>query len=100
MEHAKAIARINPTPEDILKHAQATFEKRKTSGTSSTAAIPMSIPVDGKFAPPIDACGRCGKKKEGEEGLKRCMGCKKMLYCGKDCQKKDWKAHKKDCKLN
>ena len=101
MKHANVIMRINPTAEDIVKHANATLQKHKTSGISGPAAIPLQIPLDGKFEPPTDACGRCGKKGKGvEEGLKRCMGCKKMLYCGKECQKKDWKEHKMECKLN
>ena len=28
-----------------------------------------------------------------------CAGCKKKTYCGRDCQKRDWKSgHKADCK--
>ncbi|KAJ7760073.1 hypothetical protein DFH07DRAFT_816803 [Mycena maculata] len=27
-----------------------------------------------------------------------CSGCKTARYCGAECQKKDWKTHKKDCK--
>merc|ERR1712129_222478 len=26
-----------------------------------------------------------------------CSGCKAVRYCGKDCKKRDWKAHKKEC---
>lgn len=29
--------------------------------------------------------------------LKQCSKCKKVRYCGRDCQLKDWKDHKKDC---
>jgi hypothetical protein len=38
-------------------------------------------------------CHVCGK----EEGVKKCMRCMSIAYCGKDCQKKDWKRHKKMC---
>jgi hypothetical protein len=27
----------------------------------------------------------------------RCSVCKSASYCGKECQKNDWKAHKKVC---
>jgi hypothetical protein len=32
-----------------------------------------------------------------EESQFTCEGCKVARYCGKECQKKDWKAHKKVC---
>jgi hypothetical protein len=40
------------------------------------------------------ACDVCGK--EGE--LHKCGGCGRTRYCGKDCQKSDWKNHKEICK--
>ncbi|MBA2368620.1 MAG: zinc finger MYND domain-containing protein [Candidatus Protochlamydia sp.] len=30
--------------------------------------------------------------------LQKCSRCKKALYCGVECQTKDWKAHKPTCK--
>jgi hypothetical protein len=39
-------------------------------------------------------CDVCGK--EGE--LHKCGGCGRTRYCGKDCQKSDWKNHKAECK--
>ena len=38
-------------------------------------------------------CENCGKKKV----QLRCTGCKKVFYCGKECQKKKWKNHKLNC---
>ena len=31
--------------------------------------------------------------------MKTCGGCRHMFYCSKDCQKKDWKIHKLECKI-
>ena len=31
--------------------------------------------------------------------MKACGGCRRMYYCNKDCQKKDWKIHKHECKI-
>ena len=29
--------------------------------------------------------------------LKNCAKCKGIMYCSRECQKQDWKHHKKDC---
>ncbi|CAB9513372.1 repeat and MYND domain-containing protein 2 [Seminavis robusta] len=39
-------------------------------------------------------CTACGTP----HGLKKCSGCSSLRYCSKDCQKSDWKRHKKECK--
>ena len=31
--------------------------------------------------------------------MKACGGCRRMYYCNRDCQKKDWKIHKHECKI-
>jgi hypothetical protein len=46
----------------------------------------------------VDACATCGKKEgEADIKLKRCMACKNTKYCGTECQKANWKQHKKSC---
>ena len=39
-------------------------------------------------------CGHCNKV--GAPSL--CSKCTKVAYCDKECQKEDWKAHKKICR--
>ena len=29
--------------------------------------------------------------------LKKCKRCRTVFYCGRDCQKQDWKYHKNSC---
>jgi hypothetical protein len=41
------------------------------------------------------SCDVCSVKMR--EGGMCCTACKKGLYCGKECQKKAWKIHKKIC---
>ena len=40
-------------------------------------------------------CGQCSRPSKT-----KCSRCKLTYYCGVDCQKKDWSAHKKFCKSN
>ena len=41
-------------------------------------------------------CGYCGKADDGS--MKKCNGCKQVRYCGRDCQKQGWRAHKPQCR--
>lgn len=49
---------------------------------------------------PAQVCEVCGldKKPDGSK-LQHCSKCMKVLYCGRECQKKDRKKHKQQCKL-
>ncbi|KAK5998684.1 hypothetical protein PT974_01066 [Cladobotryum mycophilum] len=46
-----------------------------------------------------DSCTAC-KKSPPEVNLKRCAKCNTTPYCSRDCQKADWKTHKKICGQN
>lgn len=44
------------------------------------------------------SCSSCRKSQnEVPNSLKRCAKCKSQWYCSRDCQKSDWKNHKKVC---
>jgi len=44
-------------------------------------------------------CDACFKSPETSniKCVKPCSRCKFIFYCGKDCQKRDWKLHKNEC---
>jgi len=44
-------------------------------------------------------CKACGKGALGEK-LRCCAKCKRVYYCCKECQVKDWTAHKPDCETS
>ena len=43
---------------------------------------------------PTKDCKNCGEK---EKELLKCSRCKKVYYCGADCQRKNWPSHKLIC---
>jgi MYND finger len=46
----------------------------------------------------LKRCFSCGKIESRKGELKACIRCEVALYCGRDCQRADWKKHKKECK--
>jgi hypothetical protein len=43
-------------------------------------------------------CATCRKKETKNKKLLGCAACRSIFYCDAECQKKDWKRHKKTCK--
>jgi hypothetical protein len=46
---------------------------------------------------PTNACGMCGLLESEVTELKVCSRCKKVYYCSKECQKKNYRVHKRYC---
>lgn len=46
---------------------------------------------------PQGQCQKCGITPVDGNTLKKCSRCKSAFYCSRDCQKEDWKQHKKRC---
>lgn len=42
----------------------------------------------------IEKCKTCGANTST---LKKCSGCQSVLYCNRECQKRDWKNHRHEC---
>jgi hypothetical protein len=48
----------------------------------------------------VRACAGCEvtAKASAQGKLKECSSCRSVRYCGRECQKADWPAHKATCK--
>ena len=52
--------------------------------------------VDGRVAE--RRCAGCAVwQADTDSKLERCSGCMTVYYCGRECQRKDWPAHKLVC---
>ena len=49
---------------------------------------------------PTFSCALCHSLSSATTILKSCGRCKVVYYCGQECQRQDWKAHKRVCALN
>jgi len=45
-----------------------------------------------------EICTACKNPPQKDQKLKLCGGCQKAKYCRRECQRSDWKEHKKKCK--
>ncbi|PBP24104.1 putative MYND domain protein [Diplocarpon rosae] len=46
---------------------------------------------------PAKICTACSKPSSEDKPLKPCTKCQSVQYCSRDCQKADFKKHKKEC---
>lgn len=46
-----------------------------------------------------DYTNRCYNCNKVTKDIKACSGCKVTYYCSRECQKKDWSMHKRECKV-
>lgn len=46
----------------------------------------------------VRQCWACGKQAGPDQTLHKCSGCRRALYCTKDCQAAGWKVHKAECR--
>ncbi|KAL7932487.1 hypothetical protein V8C35DRAFT_307229 [Trichoderma chlorosporum] len=68
-------------------------------------SVPFVEPVinENKFmmkesADTVEQCNTCGKTEQLDgPKLKKCKGCLKTSYCSTECQRTDWKQHKREC---
>ena len=91
--------------ESPLLSALSSAESGHMDESSSLEGRPVSSEHSASFLDPFQGlashvdqeCAFCHSKSGT---LKRYLGCKKVLYCGKTCQKEHWKKHKTECRGN
>ncbi|KAF8204577.1 hypothetical protein BJ912DRAFT_1072320, partial [Pholiota molesta] len=97
----KNLGRFKTVSEWKLFHEEATrvaigplFTFSFLEETSRVIAKALDAP-EGTHLPNSEQCAKCGGP--GKPKLLVCTVCKKTQYCSRECQKGDWKAHKKMC---
>jgi hypothetical protein len=80
----------SPLAEDVVPDLS---DVAKLAAGSREQGMEEEVKKDG-----VDGCQNCGKEAAKEGGaLKACAKCQKVKYCGRDCQRADWKRHKGEC---
>jgi len=60
--------------------------------------INARLNVDGeKQKVALSNCAMCNKVEDAMRQFKSCPRCDSAVYCSRECQKRDWKKHKKVC---
>ncbi|KAF7194577.1 hypothetical protein HII31_04083 [Pseudocercospora fuligena] len=90
--YARSATKISSTkadsrPQDFVEMAKGMVAKYPNFSSRS--------PKTGKNECAVCGAGKCGDGKP----LMACSKCKRIFYCSKQCQKKDWKSHKVFCSL-
>ena len=71
----------------------------ETAGKTRNGGVMASHPILGTMGnnqSNLSTCDGCGKSCVTER-LKQCTNCQGVRYCSRDCQRNDWKNHKKMC---
>ena len=90
----RAHAADPPPTSELLRTARAHFEGGAGAGAGQLGPV-LGMIQDGRSS----ECARCGRaRNETGEALHRCGSCRRVWYCGRDCQKADWPSHKALCR--
>jgi len=57
----------------------------------------VSLPPQQQANITLKQCNGCKKQETQQNQFQRCGKCKKVYYCSKECQRRDWPNHKKTC---
>ena len=91
-----AISPVFPVPYVVEVRAELFKAANHVSALGRWPPTPQFSPPTGssEHVKSPHACQTCGRA----ENTKKCGACDKVYYCGKECQRKDWKQHKLVCR--
>ncbi|KAG2754012.1 hypothetical protein P692DRAFT_20828095 [Suillus brevipes Sb2] len=69
----------------------------KVDGILQDAITTKTSPTPASAVAVHHVCAACGKEGSGSGSLLSCSRCKVVRYCSAECQRDDWKGHKKRC---
>ncbi|RKF78440.1 putative mynd domain [Golovinomyces cichoracearum] len=91
--------------ENKRSSAAETISIEKSTALSSAASSTLSSENSELYQTtstsssslPIARCCNCSSQSLENRPLKPCIKCQSVAYCSRDCQKMDYKNHKKSC---
>lgn len=88
-----------PFVEELVDAAELGRAAATLKSSSSAAAADVQGLGGQVGAMSLSACRNCGAGPAKNGGqLKKCARCREVAYCSVECQKKDWKKHRMECK--
>lgn len=76
---------------------KADWKLHKSSCSKATKSQPETSESTANRDALEDHSHSCVKCNRSNVPMSRCTRCKNVFYCGRDCQKADWKVHKLNC---
>ena len=91
-ERFDELKRFTPRRMNLLSRFTEISEKKSRDQASPSSSEPfLDSPEGGKV------CQTCQEPRGEGRKLRSCSFCSTVVYCGEECQRKDWPNHKKDC---
>ncbi|KAJ7190105.1 hypothetical protein GGX14DRAFT_408295 [Mycena pura] len=86
-----------PTQREMYAAPVRTEERKKIGAETRARAKQEGYPLTKSDPTPVaTACAKC-RTHTDRASLKRCSRCQITWYCSAECQKQDWKEHKRIC---
>lgn len=81
---------------DTRENARSPFDVLKDNVTIYIVMVSRQVGIWKPLVVGISICRQC-LRQSSEVPLMYCMRCHDAMYCSKECQRKNWKIHKKTC---